>query len=584
MQGRSGMKDEAGTADSGQTQAMMPEQKYVYPSPGFRIGGYVIEETLGHGSMATVYLARDDSGQEVALKIFQEGPGVSATMLERFRREAEASKKLRRHPHIMTVYATGREGPYHYIAMESIKRSRTFDVALETLPFNLAETVKVAVKIARALQYAHSRGIVHRDVKPSNIMIDEFGEPLLTDFGVAELVDWPSCTITGALTGTPLYMSPEQARGERVGPASDIYSLGVVLYEAVVGVLPYSVQHRAPVNEVLKAVQQERPRRPRLFRRDINPELEAVILKALEKDPADRYPDAEAFARDLERGLAGKRVRAHHFTPVDHLSYLVRRHRQRLLAGALAAAVGLAVNVYSREQLLNARCDALVTRALLRDAERVIAEVSNGRREKGVGDLEWDELRQARRAMQGGDWARAAAHGAAAMRRSRAAGDLRVAAVAALDTARAQVMLGHRREAMAIYAGVASSPFSPRIVAAMAEWEYLVLALLEGDRQAALQMLISHPGGDEDLDLCIRCVAGDLDPAELLAGLDRFPRPFRNDACLAAALRWNLDGDMSSCRTALAACIRESAPASEWPGPLARRLRRDLVTHEGGGR
>ncbi|MBN1269382.1 MAG: serine/threonine protein kinase, partial [Kiritimatiellae bacterium] len=254
-----------------------------YPGKGFRIGEYVVDDVLGHGSMATVFLARDATGHEVALKIFQEGPGVSATMLERFRREAEASKKLRRHPHIMTIYSTGRVEPYHYIAMESIRRSKTLEAALESTPMSQKAIVEVIIKIARALQYAHSKNIVHRDVKPTNIMIDEFGEPLLSDFGVAELVDWPSCTLTGALTGTPLYMSPEQARGERVGPASDIYSLGVVLYEALSGVLPYSAQHRSRVKEVLEAVKNEPPRRPRLFRKDISPDMEAVVLKALEK-------------------------------------------------------------------------------------------------------------------------------------------------------------------------------------------------------------------------------------------------------------------------------------------------------------
>jgi serine/threonine protein kinase len=183
-------------------------------------------------------------------------------MLERFKREAEASKKLRRHPNIMKVYATGQDGLYHYIVMEPIRNSRTLEDLLEVNPLPLDVLAQVAAKIARALHYAHSRNIVHRDVKPSNIMIDEFGEPLLTDFGVAALIDWPSCTLSGALTGTPLYMSPEQARADRVGPGSDIYSLGVVLYEGLTGMLPYSTQHSAPVKNVLEAVRNETPRRP----------------------------------------------------------------------------------------------------------------------------------------------------------------------------------------------------------------------------------------------------------------------------------------------------------------------------------
>lgn len=118
---------------------------------------------------------------------------------------------------------------------------------------SMSEIIRLVIKIARALQYAHNRRVVHRDVKPTNIMVDEFGEPLLTDFGVAALFDWPSCTVAGALTGTPLYMSPEQARADRVGHTSDIYSLGVVLYEAVTGVLPYNVSRNDAVQAVLEA-------------------------------------------------------------------------------------------------------------------------------------------------------------------------------------------------------------------------------------------------------------------------------------------------------------------------------------------
>ncbi|MEM7392062.1 MAG: serine/threonine-protein kinase, partial [Verrucomicrobiota bacterium] len=206
---------------------------------GFQIDEFTIFDTLGHGSMATVYHATDETGHEVALKIFQEGPSVSKTMLERFHREAEASKKLRKHPNIITIYSSGRESPYHYIAMESVPGRRTLEDVIEDRSLTIRQIVTLTIKIARALQYAHARRVVHRDVKPTNIMVDEFGEPLLTDFGVAELFDWPSCTVTGALTGTPLYMSPEQANGDETGPASDIYSLGVVLYEALTGVLPY---------------------------------------------------------------------------------------------------------------------------------------------------------------------------------------------------------------------------------------------------------------------------------------------------------------------------------------------------------
>ena len=146
-----------------------------FPGKGYRVHEYVIVDTLGHGSMATVFLARDPTGHEVALKLFQEGPGVSPTLLERFKREAEASKKLRKHPNIMKVYATGKDGPYHFIVMEPIRNSRTLEDLLEVQPLTQNEIVSIVIKSARALHFAHTRSISHVDVKPSNIMIDEFG-------------------------------------------------------------------------------------------------------------------------------------------------------------------------------------------------------------------------------------------------------------------------------------------------------------------------------------------------------------------------------------------------------------------------
>ena len=143
------------------------------PGIGFKIGKYTITASIGHGAMATVYQALDQSNHEVALKVFREGSGVSQIMLERFRREAEATKKLRRHPHILTVYATGHVGPFHYIVMELIPDNRTFEDLIEEDSVGTTDILAIGCKIASALQYAHGHNIVHRDVKPSNIMIDE---------------------------------------------------------------------------------------------------------------------------------------------------------------------------------------------------------------------------------------------------------------------------------------------------------------------------------------------------------------------------------------------------------------------------
>lgn len=544
------------------------------PGPGFRIGNYVIEEVLGRGAMATVYLARDDTGHEVAMKVFQEGPGVSATMLERFRREAAASKKLRRHPHILTVYETGQQGPYHYIVMETVKRSKTLAAALESTPMTLSAIVEIIIKIARALQFAHSRGIVHRDIKPTNILIDEFGEPMLSDFGVAELVDWPSCTVTGALTGTPLYMSPEQARGEHVGPASDIFSLGVVLYEAVTGVLPYSVGHRARVQDVLKAVQEEPPRRPRLFRREISPDLEAVMLKAMAKDPADRYPDAEAFAQDLERALAGKRVSARHPSVADDISFWLRKHQHALWTVVACVAVGGAVALFSRYLLLGARSEALVTLARLRSLQEQMVVQSNN--QGGGTHLQaWDILRQARRAGRGGDWALAAQMAGKAADLFARAQEPWMQSVALLEEARAWQVAGNLEEAMAAYENLVALKGASLLMKEQARWDLICYLVRSGSETEAALMVKEYPPSGPFLQL-VRILAGEVPPEDLRRLTQELPRFLRNDAWMALAIRAGQSGTEDVRSMALEETLRSSVPAGEWPAPLAAAQLQDL--------
>jgi serine/threonine protein kinase len=549
-----------------------------YPGPGFRIGEYLIREILGHGAMATVYLANDSTGHEVALKVFVEGPGVSATMLERFRREAEASKKLRRHPHIVTIYATGKEGPYQYIAMESIKRSKTFEAALESTPMSLKTIVEVIIKIARAMQYAHSRGIVHRDVKPTNIMVDEFGEPLLADFGVATFMDGPSCTMTGALTGTPLYMSPEQARGERVGPLSDIYSLGVVLFEAATGVLPYTAHHRSRVREVLDAVKDEAPRRPRLFRREISPDLEAVMLKALEKHPEDRYPDAEAFALDLERALAGKRVSAHHFSQIDRLRHLTRLYRP-VITGILATLLVLGLLLWwSHQRLRYAHYENAVNVARLISARRADRLTPVSDRDVSQTDMSiWYDLQRARRWMLTGDWRQALQHLDRATELCQDANDGRALALVSLERARCVLMRGHRRDAKTLYAAILKNPDASPPLRELALMELLLLLRVDGQNAKAVALLGEYGlPAYPPVEKAVRCIAGDISPETLAEAIGGMPASFRNDAWLALALRQALDGNREAYRQAVEQSIKVSRPAMEWPGPMARQIYRRL--------
>jgi serine/threonine protein kinase len=548
-----------------------------FPGPGFRLGEYVISEPLGHGAMATVFRAKDATGHEVALKIFQEGPGVSKTMLERFGREVEASKKLRRHPHILTIYATGQDGPFHYIAMEYVPNSTTLEKAMQEGLFTLERKVRLIAMIARALEYAHSHRMVHRDVKPSNIMIDEFGEPLLSDFGVVELIDWPSCTLSGALTGTPLYMSPEQARGERVGPASDLYSLGVVLYEAVTGSLPYSTQHCAPVQDVLKAVREEEPRRPRLFVRGLPVDLEAVILKAIEKNPRDRYLDAEAFAEDIDRALAGRPVSAHHFSPVDRLRHLARRHRRPATAAAVIAVCASGFLFWQNQRILRARYDELLMRARLKNALNLLAQADSAA-PATEAPRAWQEIRLARKAMTAGDWTAARAGFQTAVDVSLTFRDARTAAIAQLDQARCEIMINRRDFARKTYLQILDNADCSPSIAGIAQMECLLLILIEGDRQGAVDLLVKRePPVEGPIRAAMDCLGGALAVRDFVASVDRMPAQFRNDAYLAAAVRSCLDGDTRPCANYLRLSLQSSRPPSEWPAPFARILRSDLT-------
>lgn len=540
------------------------------PGVGFRIGDYVILDTLGHGSMANVFLARDSTGHEVALKVFQEGPGVSPTMLERFKREAEASKKLRRHPNIMKVYATGQDGIYHYIVMEPIRNSRTLESLMESSSLSVDEILTIGVKIARALHYAHTRNIVHRDVKPSNIMIDEFGEPLLTDFGVAELVDWPSCTITGALTGTPLYMSPEQARADQAGPRSDIYSLGVVLYEALTGMLPYSPQHSSPVKQVLEAVKNEPPKRIRHYRKDISPEVEAVIMKALEKQESRRYHDAESFAADLERARTGRRVSARLSTCFDRFLTLARKYDQFFAAAAVMLAMAAGGGLYVRQKLLDAQFEKLISMAHLRNMMLKGAAEPPASLEQSAA---WNEIRIARRDLSAGRWAAARDSYRAAVELARSIGDERTASIARLEMARAETMLGQADLALAAYRDILAQPDASSAISDLAQMEAVTLALVQDTRAEAARLVAIKPLPPEGaLRDILRCLSGEISTQQLLDRLPFLPSRLHNDVHLAIALRHRVDGNEAGYVSHLRRAVQSASPSWEWPSPLARAL------------
>jgi len=263
---------------------------------------YQIVRKLARGGMADVYLARDLSlDRPVALKVLFPEFASDPSFVERFRREARSAAKLN-HPNIVSIFDWGEEQGWYFIVMEYVEGRTLRELARAEGPLEPVRAAEVAADIAGALAFAHRNGVIHRDVKPGNVMIADLVK--VTDFGIARAGDpAESLTQTGAVMGTATYFSPEQAKGRDTDPRSDVYSLGVVLYEMVAGRPPFVGD--SPVSVAYQHVK-EPPTPPREHNPDVPPALEGVILKAMAKEPADRYPSADALRTDLLRFARGR--------------------------------------------------------------------------------------------------------------------------------------------------------------------------------------------------------------------------------------------------------------------------------------
>ncbi len=267
---------------------------------GGTLGRYRILEHVGRGGMAAVYRAYDPRGERyVAVKVLSAALADQEQFLRRFRREARVVMALR-HPNILPVIDAGEQSGYAYLVMPYLEVGSLAD-RLQRGPLSPEEGVRIIGQVASALHYAHERGIVHRDVKPSNVLLDEAGNAWLTDFGLAYIHD-ASVSLTGsALIGTPSYMSPEQIRGERVDAHSDQYSLGIVLYELTTGQLPFEAE--TPMAVLVKHLNEPLPP-PRALNPAVPEVVERVILKATGKDPADRFDSVLDLSRAFEQAVA----------------------------------------------------------------------------------------------------------------------------------------------------------------------------------------------------------------------------------------------------------------------------------------
>lgn len=322
-----------------------------------RIGGYDVLGELGRGGMGVVYLAYSlRLCRHVALKMMTAGRFASEAETIRFQNEAMLAARLE-HPHIVPVFDAGEHAGHLYFVMAYIP-GRGFSALIEDQakaasaergPL-LAAGVRCLAKAARALAYAHERGVVHRDIKPDNILVDALGDPHLTDFGIAKNVQRDvSLTRPGAIVGTPAYMAPEQANNivDRVGPAADVYSLGATLYHLATGRAPFEGPSAiALVVQVL----QKLPDPPRVVARktldrSLSPDLDLIIQKAMEKRAADRYPSAAALADDLEAWLEDRPVSARPIGALERTKKLLRRNRAAFAMAfvALLTLIALAV-------------------------------------------------------------------------------------------------------------------------------------------------------------------------------------------------------------------------------------------------
>ena len=365
-------------------------------------GRYRVLRKIGSGGMADVWLAEDAHLQrQVALKVLHSRFAQDREFVERFRREAESAAGLH-HPNVVAVFDRGEVDGTYYIAMQYLEgRSLKQLIDLGLTP---EQSVYLIRQVLEGARFAHRHGVVHRDLKPHNVIVDDEGKAVVTDFGIAR-AGVSEITQTGSVMGTPHYLSPEQAQGEEVTPVSDLYSIGVILYEALAGRVPFEGESAVAV--AMKQVSQA-PQRPSSINPDVSPALDSVVMRALEKSPGDRFQNADAFIAALDNALkAGDELRGGTaaFAPLppavavaevaemDEIEEEERRRRRWFwILAAIAVLVGILIALAATRD---------TTAEVPKVTGRTLSEAESKLRDEGfkVGD----EGREQRRAPRHGD-------------------------------------------------------------------------------------------------------------------------------------------------------------------------------------
>ncbi len=470
------------SSDETVTGAPLPaEVRAAAENPENLFGRFILTAELGRGGMGVVHAAFDPTlGRKVAIKMVLDVERAGPRGIERFRSEARSSAKLR-HPNIVSVHEIGEENGRPFIVMDFVD-GETLDAVLRRGDLGPRELAGLVRETALALHHAHEQGVVHRDVKPQNVMVDGERRALLTDFGLArDLNVEKQLSLEGQVIGTPYYVSPEQARGDRegTGPRSDVYSLGAVLYSSLVGRPPFN---GTTLMDVLRQVFEDDPEPPREINPGVHPDLETIALKCMEKEPDLRYASAKAVADELGRFIDGKAIEARPLNRRERLGRWARRNR--VLAATVVTAVlivtallltGIALGIISiqkirqerdvatreREAAVAARAETVTERDRAQEAERLAVAAAGAEREareeaetaRGQAEQEREKASEAARAAQAAAEREAAARSKAEQERERARAAEEVARAAAAaeeaERARATVLARSRGELLA---------------------------------------------------------------------------------------------------------------------------------------